>query len=354
MRKALTIITVLSIALALQTALIHANDACDKAVIAYRIPGEDPIAKECVAFITLGYAHGIETGQTGDVVFKTKGGRALTTATLEVVDTDTYLSVFRLIGMTADEYMRDEDIQLECHEWSVRQRLEKAATAFEAEDWAKSQYFYATCRDSAPADQTDLICDRLDQCAQHVLEERNRKLSKEEKKKEKGKIQRYHELAIHYLLRGEYLAAQEYNDRILRVAKRHRAAKKTQKLIDRYAGAMLVTDEANKYAGCSTENGLPDVSDFVPVEVYPTMTYQCKVDYPKNAKRSGVEGTVAVQSLVSKNGKPIRSMIAESSGSEDIDYAALLASYGNRYKPGLQGGKPVAVWVIYRVDFVLD
>ncbi len=354
MRKVLLIATTLLITLTLQTALIHAENPCDKAVVAYRVLAEDSDADECIAFVTIGYAHGIETGQTGNVVYKSRSGLGNKFATLEVIDTDTYLSICRLVGVTVEEYLREQDVQFECHEWSVKQRLEKAASAFEAEDWTRAQHFYATCRDSSPPDQTDLICDRLDQCAQYVLKERNRKLSRKEKKEQKGKIQRYHELAVHYLLRGDYLAAKEYNDRILRVEKKHKPAKETRALIDRHAAAMVAIDETNKFAGCSIEdtlNTLPDPSEFAPIEIYPAMTYECEAKYPANAKPDGVKGSVWVKSLISKAGKPLRSEIGESSGSEALDFAALKASYGNKYSPGIQNGRPVAVWVTYRVDF---
>lgn len=96
---------------------------------------------------------------------------------------------------------------------------------------------------------------------------------------------------------------------------------------------------------------LPDASEFVPVEIYPEMIYEEKPEYPRLARGAGLEGTVWVQALVDKEGTVRKAQVARSSGTAALDEAAVQAAYKNRFKPGIQNGRPVAVWVTYKVDF---
>ncbi len=99
---------------------------------------------------------------------------------------------------------------------------------------------------------------------------------------------------------------------------------------------------------------LPSSDEFVPVEVYPEMIFEAKPDYPRLAKQAGIEGVVYVEALVSKDGEVLQAQVAKSSGTESLDEAAVETAYKNKFRPGIQNGRPVAIWVTYKVDFVLD
>ncbi|MGD8921725.1 MAG: energy transducer TonB [Candidatus Zixiibacteriota bacterium] len=99
---------------------------------------------------------------------------------------------------------------------------------------------------------------------------------------------------------------------------------------------------------------LPDVSEFVPVEIYPEMIYESQPEYPRLAKEAGLEGTVWVQALVDKEGTVRKAQVARSSGTAALDEAAVKAAYDCKFKPGIQNGRPVAVWVTYKVDFQIS
>ena len=58
--------------------------------------------------------------------------------------------------------------------------------------------------------------------------------------------------------------------------------------------------------------------------------------------------------LVDEDGNVMKAMVGKSSGTESLDGAAVEASYKNKFKPGIQNGRPVKVWVTYKVDFTLD
>jgi len=103
----------------------------------------------------------------------------------------------------------------------------------------------------------------------------------------------------------------------------------------------------------ATDEVLIKPDDFVDVEVMPEMIYQVQPEYPAEAKAQGIEGAVWIKALVDTVGNAIKAMVAKSSGSKALDEAALVAAKEFRFKPALKDNKPVAVWVTFKVDFVL-
>lgn len=98
---------------------------------------------------------------------------------------------------------------------------------------------------------------------------------------------------------------------------------------------------------------LPEPDEFVPMEIPPEMIYQEKPEYPEEAIDNGWEGVVWVKVLVDSKGAVRRAMVAKSSGYNCLDNAALDGAWNNRFKPAIQNGQPVAVWVAYKVEFSL-
>lgn len=99
---------------------------------------------------------------------------------------------------------------------------------------------------------------------------------------------------------------------------------------------------------------LPAPDEFVPVEIMPEMIHQTQPDYPRLAKQAGITGVVWVKALVGKDGSVLKAMVGKSSGTESLDEAAVEAAYNNTFKPGIQNGRPVNVWVTYKVNFNLN
>ncbi|MCK4301384.1 MAG: energy transducer TonB [candidate division Zixibacteria bacterium] len=114
----------------------------------------------------------------------------------------------------------------------------------------------------------------------------------------------------------------------------------------------IVLDD--KPAESTTEGKLPKSDEFVKVGIQPELIYQHSPDYPTEAKKSGIEGTVWIKSLVDADGNAVKVMLAKTSGSDLLDKAALIAAEKNRFKPAVQDGKPVAVWVTFKTEFVLS
>ncbi len=86
---------------------------------------------------------------------------------------------------------------------------------------------------------------------------------------------------------------------------------------------------------------LPEPGVFVPVEIYPEMIYFHDPEYPRLAKQAGITGTVVVWVVVDEEGNVIDAKVYESSGTTSLDEAAVRAAYKNKFKPGIQNGRPV-------------
>lgn len=104
----------------------------------------------------------------------------------------------------------------------------------------------------------------------------------------------------------------------------------------------------------NAEEYFPSADEFVAVQEMPTVVKEEKPLYPEVAQLTNREGTVWVKALVDKEGRVKEARIAKSSGMNvGFDEAALEAAYKNIYRPAIQNGKPVAIWVTYPVEFKL-
>jgi len=101
------------------------------------------------------------------------------------------------------------------------------------------------------------------------------------------------------------------------------------------------------------EDYLPAAGEFVAVEVQPEMIHEVKPTYPRLAEQARITGKVWVMALVDKDGNVRDAKVARSSGTASLDDAAVAAAKECKYKPGIQNGRPVAVWVTYPIEFVL-
>lgn len=98
----------------------------------------------------------------------------------------------------------------------------------------------------------------------------------------------------------------------------------------------------------------PEPSDFIPIEEQPVLIKEAKPEYPEMARLTDTEGAVVVQAFVDNSGMVREVRILKSSSSNiGFDEAALEAAYKNIYKPAIQNGQPIGVWVAYTVRFSL-
>lgn len=75
--------------------------------------------------------------------------------------------------------------------------------------------------------------------------------------------------------------------------------------------------------------------------------------YPAMSRRMGEQGRVVLRVLVSESGKPDQVLVQTSSGSLRLDEAGRQAALRALFKPHLQDGRAVAVYVIVPLNFQL-
>lgn len=93
------------------------------------------------------------------------------------------------------------------------------------------------------------------------------------------------------------------------------------------------------------------------IDEAPVMTKEHKPEYPKDAKKQGLEAEVWVQALVATDGSVHCAKITEASehGLEPgFELSALHAAIRNVFRPATKNGKPAATWVKYPVKFRLS
>ena len=78
-----------------------------------------------------------------------------------------------------------------------------------------------------------------------------------------------------------------------------------------------------------------------------------RIHYPKSIRQAGIEGTVAVNCMVSLNGEVTETEIVNSVHPE-LDRIALKAITSTQFEPATRNGKPVAVWISIPIVFALN
>ena len=102
------------------------------------------------------------------------------------------------------------------------------------------------------------------------------------------------------------------------------------------------------------EEYLPSPEDFVPYDELPVALNEVVYEYPPLAKQAGIEGTVWIKALVDKSGNVRDAMVFKKSGSSaGFEEVAKEGAFKIKYKPAISNNQPVAVWVVYSVEFKL-
>lgn len=75
------------------------------------------------------------------------------------------------------------------------------------------------------------------------------------------------------------------------------------------------------------------------------------LDYPDEARRQGIEGTVHVRVLINRSGKSEEVFIVKSSGSHLLDSAAVRTAKTFRFSPAILEEKAEKTWVLVPIEF---
>ena len=86
----------------------------------------------------------------------------------------------------------------------------------------------------------------------------------------------------------------------------------------------------------------------------PTLIQQVKPIYPGFLQAQGIEGTVVLSAVISKDGVPTSLKVLKNPGNEEFVTAALSAVEEWRYQPTLLNGEPIEVLTTIQVDFKLS
>lgn len=76
-----------------------------------------------------------------------------------------------------------------------------------------------------------------------------------------------------------------------------------------------------------------------------------RLDYPEEARRQGMEGTVHVRVRVNRRGRVEEAAIARSSGNCLLDSAALRTAQTFRFSPAVKDEQAIPSWVLVPVEF---
>lgn len=101
------------------------------------------------------------------------------------------------------------------------------------------------------------------------------------------------------------------------------------------------------------EEEFPDMNTDVKVEKLPEFVHAALPVYPEEAKVNNITGKVYVKVLIDKEGNPKKAVVIKSEN-EKFNESAQDAAMKSKFTPALQGGKPVAVWVVLPYKFALD
>lgn len=100
---------------------------------------------------------------------------------------------------------------------------------------------------------------------------------------------------------------------------------------------------------------MPTPDEFVAHEVEPEMIFEKQPDYPPLALEGGFTAEVTVEALVGKDGIVKKAQAVKCTrpgmGFEEVTVKAALEC---KYKPAIQNGNPIAVWVTYTKKFRLE
>jgi len=103
------------------------------------------------------------------------------------------------------------------------------------------------------------------------------------------------------------------------------------------------------------EDYMPAPDDFIPFEEPPVQIHEEIPDYPRLAQEGGFTGWVIVQAFVDKDGNVKKAQAAKTNRPNmGFEEAAVKAAYKCKYRPAIQNGNPIGVWISYKVDFILD
>jgi TonB family protein len=95
----------------------------------------------------------------------------------------------------------------------------------------------------------------------------------------------------------------------------------------------------------------PDGGSTIPPKEMPDTTYAC--EYPVNAIKASQRGTTVLRTIIDTRGVPAETSVVSSSGSHQLDAAAVECFGKKRFRPALRDRKPVRYQMEQRTNWDL-
>jgi TonB family protein len=93
---------------------------------------------------------------------------------------------------------------------------------------------------------------------------------------------------------------------------------------------------------------------FEVLDASPQLIYAPQVVYPEEYKAQKIEGSVELMVWVDEKGEVSQVSVTKPMEIEAFNQAAIEAAGKYKFKPALQGGKPVGTWMTMTVNFRVE
>lgn len=103
-----------------------------------------------------------------------------------------------------------------------------------------------------------------------------------------------------------------------------------------------------------TLSELSETSDVSRLDEVPRRSSSATIEFPKDARKRGLEGFVTVNLLISRQGRVLKSLLVDSRPKGVFDTIVLDAAKKWAFTPPTQKGEPVQVWLRQTVRFDLQ
>jgi len=105
-------------------------------------------------------------------------------------------------------------------------------------------------------------------------------------------------------------------------------------------------------ASCATSRPAVEGAAAVGSDRGPEPSREVEIAYPEKARRAGISGTVRLRIHVDEMGEVLQVRVLAGPG-HGLDEAAAGALKRFKFRPGMKGGKPVAMVTVYNYKFIL-
>lgn len=102
----------------------------------------------------------------------------------------------------------------------------------------------------------------------------------------------------------------------------------------------------------SLPNDDPAMDEVVNIEQQPVIVANVAPEYPELARQAGIEGRVILKALIDEKGNVTKVSVLQ--GDDIFKESAVAAVHKMKFKPAINGNKPIKVWITIPFNFQLE